>query len=72
MIQITITPVIIQGKPVQTIGNTTIAALIGAGGLGTFIFQGLSRGLDDLILPGALPILASAVIAEQWLSIKDK
>jgi osmoprotectant transport system permease protein len=46
---------------VQSIGNTTVAALIGAGGLGQFIFQGLGQAAPDLILMGALAVIALAL-----------
>jgi len=63
-------PVIFNGvrtSVVQAVGNTAIAALIGAGGLGTFIFQGLGQAAPDLILLGALPIIALAVIADRLM-----
>ncbi len=44
-----------------------MAALIGAGGLGTFIFQGLGQAAMDLVLLGALPILAMALAADALL-----
>lgn len=49
---------------VQAIGNTTVAALIGAGGLGHFIFQGLGQAAPDLILLGTLPVIGLAVIVD--------
>nr|WP_183327013.1 ABC transporter permease [Halomonas cerina] len=57
-------PVILEGiriTTVQAIGLTAVAALIGAGGLGTFIFQGLGQAAMDLVLLGALPILFMAL-----------
>ncbi len=60
-------PLILNGvriAAVQTIGNTALAALIGAGGLGTFIFQGIGQSAPDLILLGALPVILLAVIAD--------
>jgi len=54
-------PVILTGIRivlVQTIGLATVAALIGAGGLGTFVFQGINQTAIDLVLLGALPIVA--------------
>lgn len=56
---------------VQSIGNTAVAALIGAGGFGIFIFQGLGQAATDLILLGAIPTIVMAVVADlvfQWLS----
>ncbi len=63
-------PVVIEGvriTTVQAIGLTAVAALIGAGGLGTFIFQGLGQAAMDLVLLGALPILAMALVADGLL-----
>lgn len=44
-----------------------MAALIGAGGLGGFIFQGLGQAAMDLVLLGALPILGMALVADALL-----
>jgi osmoprotectant transport system permease protein len=38
--------------------------LIGAGGLGTFVFQGIGEYALDLVLVGALPIIFLAVLAD--------
>ncbi|MFQ5889430.1 MAG: ABC transporter permease [Gemmatimonadota bacterium] len=46
------------------IGVTTIAAAIGAGGLGVFIFQGLSMVDGDVILTGAVPAAVLALLAD--------
>lgn len=51
-------PVIISGLRIataMTIGITSIAALIGAGGLGDFIMQGIALNNSSLILLGAIP-----------------
>ena len=45
---------------VQNIGLVTVAALIGAGGFGTFVFQGINQTAIDLVLLGALPTVALA------------
>jgi osmoprotectant transport system permease protein len=63
-------PVILTGIRivlVQNIGLTTIAALIGGGGFGVFLFQGLGQTATDLILLGALPTVALAFIAAVFL-----
>lgn len=52
---------------VQLIGLAVLAALIGAGGLGTFIFQGLGQTAADLVLLGALSAIALALIADTAL-----
>lgn len=48
---------------VQNIGMATIAALIGGGGFGVFVFQGLGQTAMDLVLLGALPTVALALCA---------
>lgn len=49
---------------VQLAGLTVVAALIGAGGLGAFIFQGLGQTATDLILLGALSAIGLALAAD--------
>jgi osmoprotectant transport system permease protein len=49
---------------VQTIGLATVAALIGAGGLGTFVFEGVGEYATDLVLLGALPVTAIALAVD--------
>lgn len=48
---------------VQNIGLAVIAGLIGGGGFGTFVFQGLNQTAMDLVLLGALPTIALALTA---------
>ena len=60
-------PVFLSGlrvTVVQAIGLAAVAALIGAGGLGAIMFQGLFSNALDLVLLGALPIIAIAVVAD--------
>lgn len=57
---------------VQTVGNTVVAALIGAGGLGVFIFQGLGQTAMDLVLLGTLPVVALALAADFILGIASR
>jgi osmoprotectant transport system permease protein len=60
-------PIILNGirvALVQAIGLTAVAALIGAGGLGVFIFQGLGQAANDLILLGAIPTIFIAVVVD--------
>lgn len=74
------TPMILTGirmSLVQCIGNTAVAALIGAGGLGTFIFQGLGQSVPDLILLGVIPVILLSILfdrlfhlAEHWATPK--
>ncbi|MBZ9815375.1 ABC transporter permease [Mesorhizobium sp. CA7] len=59
-------PVILTGIRivlVQNIGLATIAALIGGGGFGVFVFQGVGQTAMDLVLLGALPTVAMAFAA---------
>ena len=48
---------------VQNIGLVTIAALIGGGGLGAFVFQGIGQTAIDLVLLGAIPTVVLAFSA---------
>src|ERR1700756_1109267 len=50
-----------------TIGVATIAAAIGAGGLGTFIFRGVAMVSDAVILAGAIPAALLAIAADLLL-----
>lgn len=59
-------PVILTGLRivlVQNIGLATIAALIGGGGFGVFVFQGIGQTAIDLVLLGAAPTVALAFAA---------
>ncbi len=59
-------PVILTGIRivlVQNIGLATIAALIGGGGFGVFVFQGVGHTAMDLVLLGAVPTVALAFAA---------
>ena len=60
-------PVLLAGLrivTVQTIGLAVVAALIGAGGLGTFVFEGLGQYALDLVLLGALPAVFLALAVD--------
>ncbi len=54
----------IRTAAVINVGNATLAAFIGAGGLGDFIFLGITRGIDGLIFLGAIPAAILAIIIE--------
>jgi osmoprotectant transport system permease protein len=59
-------PVILTGIRiilVQNIGLAVIAGLIGGGGLGTFVFQGITQTAMPLVLLGAIPAVAMAFAA---------
>jgi len=67
--------VIIAGVRVATvlsIGLATIAAAIGAGGLGDFIFRGLAMVNNQVILAGAIPAAALAILADTSLGWLEK
>ena len=49
---------------VQTVGMAVIAALIGAGGFGALVFQGLLSSAVDLVLLGVIPVIALAVLID--------
>ncbi len=57
---------------VQTIGLATVASLIGAGGLGTFVFEGVGEDATDLVLLGALPVTAMALLADAALRAAER
>jgi osmoprotectant transport system permease protein len=52
---------------VTTIGTATIAAAIGGGGLGVFIFRGLASVDTTLLLAGAVPAALIAMAADRGL-----
>lgn len=57
---------------VLTIGIATIAAAVGAGGLGEFIFRGLAMVNDQLILAGAIPAAMLAIVADLGLGMLER
>jgi osmoprotectant transport system permease protein len=64
-------PVILAGirtATIITIGVATIAAAIGAGGLGTFIFRGVAMVSNAVILAGAIPAALLAILADVLLA----
>lgn len=64
-------PLVVSGVKVmviQTIGLTAVAALIGAGGLGSLMFEGLFSSAMDLVVLAVFPIVAMAWLAEGLLS----
>ena len=57
-------PVLVSGlrvAAVQSVGLAVLAALIGAGGFGALVFQGLLGSANDLVLLGVLPVVALAL-----------
>ena len=68
-------PVILAGIRVAAVigvGVATIAAAIGAGGLGVFIFRGLSMVDNRVILAGAIPAALLALLADGFLHLVEK
>src|SRR3984893_3162862 len=64
-------PSIVAGLRVATVigvGTATIAAAIGAGGLGEYIFRGLSMVNTTIILAGAIPAAALALVVDGALA----
>src|SRR5207244_4902990 len=59
----------IRTATVITIGIGTIAAAIGAGGLGTFVFRGVALVSDSLILAGAMPAALLALLSDCLLGL---
>jgi osmoprotectant transport system permease protein len=67
--------VILAGVRLATVigvGVATIAAAIGAGGLGEFIFQGISMVSNQVILAGAIPAALLALAADGGLGLLER
>ena len=62
----------IRTATVITIGIATIAAAVGAGGLGTFIFRGVAMVSDAVILAGAIPAALLALLADFLLGLLER
>jgi len=62
----------IRTATVINVGTATLAAFIGAGGLGDFIFLGIQRNIDALILMGAIPAAVLALILDFLLGRMEK
>lgn len=72
-------PVILTGIRivlVQNIGIATIAALVGGGGFGVFVFQGIGQTAMDLVLLGAVPTVAltftAAIVLDSLIEMSDR
>ncbi|MCW3488513.1 ABC transporter permease [Dethiobacter alkaliphilus] len=68
-------PTIVAGfrtVTVMTISIATIAAFIGAGGLGTIILRGITTYHPELILAGAIPVAFLAITADSLLGLLEK
>lgn len=65
-------PVLLRGLKVvtvQTLGMAVVAALIGAGGFGALVFQGLLSSALDLVLLGVIPVIALAVLLDALFNL---
>ena len=58
----------IRSAAVEVIGSATLAAFVGAGGLGTFITSGITLMDERMLLTGAIAVIAIALVAEWTLS----
>jgi osmoprotectant transport system permease protein len=68
-------PVLMAGirtSTVLTVAVTTVAALIGAGGLGTFIFRGIAMVNTRMILAGAIPAAGLALALDGLLALVER
>jgi osmoprotectant transport system permease protein len=64
-------PVIVTGvrsAAVEVIGSATLAAFVGAGGLGTFITSGITLLDERMLLTGALLVILLALVTEWTLA----
>jgi osmoprotectant transport system permease protein len=62
----------IRTATVSTIGTATIAAAIGGGGLGTFVFRGIATADMNMILAGAIPAALMAISADEVLEWAER
>lgn len=68
-------PVIIAGirtAAVINVGVATLASFVAAGGLGEFIFGGISLNNTNMILAGAIPAALLAVVLDQIIAMIQK
>jgi osmoprotectant transport system permease protein len=68
-------PVLLAGIRIATvlcIGIATIAAAVGAGGLGVFIFRGVAMVNNSVILAGAIPAAFLAIAADAALGLFER
>ena len=68
-------PIIIAGirtAAVINVGVATLASFVAAGGLGEFIFGGISLNNTNMILAGAIPAALMAIILDQTIAVLQK
>lgn len=56
---------------IQSVGLATLGALVGAGGLGTVVFDGMAQFAPDLILLGAVPVIGLSIGLDRVLSLVE-
>jgi osmoprotectant transport system permease protein len=54
---------------VQTIGLAAVSALVGAGGLGQIMFDGLYSAANELVMLGVIPIVLLAMLADTLFKV---
>ncbi len=57
---------------VQAVGLVTLGGLVGAGGLGALVFEGLAQFATDLMLLGAIPVVALALLADALARLAER
>ncbi len=62
----------IRVAAITSVGVATIAAAIGAGGLGMYIFRGVASVNNTLILAGSVPAAAMALVADLSLGALER
>ena len=65
-------PVLLGGvrtAAVSSVGLAAVTALIGAGGLGSILFEGLFANAEDVVLLGVLPIIALGVVVDALFKV---
>ena len=62
----------IKTSAVINVGTATLAALIGAGGLGQPIIEGVDRNRNDIILQGAIPAAVLAILVQLAFEVVDR
>jgi osmoprotectant transport system permease protein len=56
---------------VQTTGLAAVSALVGAGGLGQIMFDGLFSAANELVILGVVPIVLLAMLADTFFKVME-
>ncbi len=59
----------VRTAAVASVGLAAVTALIGAGGLGSILFEGLFSNAQDLVLLGVLPIVALGLLVDTLFKV---